>query len=313
VKDRFIVVKEISPVIWSRVAVDSNRTYLSIIFDQDIRMESSNTQLQQAQLIATWKAMRFQGNPPLTLDEVHFRVHSQNGEDGILLHLFSLIGTTDKKVLELCAGDGQTCNSANLIINHDWEGYLFDGNQQKVDAGTDFFKSCRDTGFWPPKFKQAWIARDNINDLVAALNLSGAIDLLSLDIDGNDYWIFEALESVQPRVVIAEYQQGWGPDIAVTQRYQEDFDWASYKLENPGPTYTGSSLKALVNLASQKGLRLVGCERKCFNAVFIRNGIAEDIFPEIDPAACFGHRMARYNMAWLPERIDTADPFWEYL
>jgi hypothetical protein len=276
-------------------------------------MENNNTQLQQAQLIATWKTMLYQGNPLLKLDEVHFRVHSQNGEDGILLYLFSLIGTTNKKVLEVCAGDGQTCNSANLIINHGWEGFLFDGNEQKVKAGIDFFKSCRDTKSWPPKFNQAWITRDNINDLVASRNLSGEIDLLSLDIDGNDYWIFEALEAVQPRVVIAEYQQGWGPDIAVTQRYQEDFDLKSYRLENPGPAYIGPSLRALVNLANRKGLRLIGCERKCFNAVFMRKGIAEEIFPEIDPAACFDHVMARYNTACLPERIDTEDPFWEYL
>jgi hypothetical protein len=273
----------------------------------------ANTQVQQVQLMMAWKTMLHQGHPLPKLDEVHFREHSQNGEDGILLFIFSLIGTTNKKVLEICAGNGETNNSANLIVNHGWEGYLFDGDAENVKSGTAFFKNCLDTKSWSPKFRQAWITRDNINDLVSSANLSGEIDLLSLDIDGNDYWIFKALDVVQPRVVIAEYQQAWGPDIAVTQRYEEDFSLKDYQSKNPGPVFIGPSLRALVNLADQKGYRLVGYERKCFNAVFIRQGIAEDIFPAIDPAQCFGHVMARYNIAWLPERIDTTDPFWEYV
>lgn len=272
-----------------------------------------NTQIQQVQLMMTWKSFLHHGHPLPTLDQVHFRVHSQNGEDGILLYIFSLIGTTNKKVLEVCAGNGKECNSANLIINHGWEGFLFDGDEANVQSGIEFYKLCEDTKFWPPTFRQAWITRDNINDLVSSCNLSGEIDLLSLDIDGNDYWIFEALDVVQPRVIIAEYQQVWGPDVAVTQRYEEDYSWERHKRENPGPTYSGASLRAMVNLADAKGYRLVGCERKCFNAVFIRKGLAEDILPAINPASCFGHSMARYNVAWKPESINPTNPFWVYV
>ncbi len=272
-----------------------------------------NTQIQQAHLMMTWKSFLHQGHPLPKLDEVHFRAHSQGGEDGVLLYLFSLIGTTNKKVLEVCAGNGEQCNSANLIVNHGWEGFLFDGDQANVKSGIEFYRSCQDSKFWGPTFRQEWITRDNINDLVSSCNLNGEIDLLSLDLDGNDYWIFEALDVVLPRVVIAEYQQAWGPDIAVTQRYEEDFSWTRYKLENPGPTYVGASLRALVNLADKKGFRLVGCERKCFNAVFIRKGLAEDIFPAIDPALCFDHSLARFNIAWKPEHVSPTDPFWVYV
>lgn len=272
-----------------------------------------NTQIEQTQLMMTWKSMQALGLPLPSLDEVHFRAHSQNGEDGVLLYLFSLIGTTNKKVLEVCAGDGKTCNSANLIINHGWEGFLFDGEEQNVNSGVEFYQSCSDTSFWPPKIQHAWITRDNINELVSSLNLSGEIDLLSLDIDGNDYWIFEALDVVQPRVVIAEYQQAWGPDVAVTQRYEEDYSKQHHQAEVSGPVFEGASLAALVKLADAKGLRLVGHERKCFNAVFMRKGLAEDIFPTVDPATCFDHVMARYNVAWMPERVDPEDPFWVYV
>ncbi len=270
----------------------------------------SNTQIEQTQLMMTWKSMLHQGQPLPKLDEVHFRVQSQNGEDGILLYVFSLIGTTNKKVVEICAGNGEQCNSANLIINHGWEGFLFDGDEANVQSGIEFYEACDDTKSWRPKFRHAWITRDNINDLISSFNLSGEIDLLSLDIDGNDYWIFEALDIVQPRVVIAEYQQVWGPDAAVTQRYDESFSQKAYQLEHPGPCFTGASLRALVNLADKKGFRLVGCERKCFNAVFIRKGLAEDIFPTIDPATCFSHVMARFNVACKPEHVNLTNPFW---
>ena len=255
-----------------------------------------------------------QGQPLPTLDEVHFRVNSQNGEDGILLYLFTLLGTTDRRVVEICAGTGKDCNAANLIINHGWEGFLFDGDQEKVDGGIEFYKNCPDTRFWPPKFRCEWITRDNINDLLAFhQQLRGEIDLLSLDIDGNDYWILEALDIVQPRVIIAEYQQAWGPEIAVTQAYDPEFSFQAYQREHPGQAYSGASLAALVKLAKQKGYRLVGRERKCFNAIFVRDGLGEDLFPAIDPAACFDHVMARFNMKMLEANIDRESPFWVYV
>jgi hypothetical protein len=269
-----------------------------------------NTQIAQVQLMMTWKRMLYHGDPLPKLDEVHFREYSQGGEDGILLYIFSLIGTTNKKTLEICCEKGIECNSTNLIINHGWEGYLFDGSEENVQAGINFYRTCEDTKFWWPTFRQAWITRENINELVSSCNLRGEIDLLSLDIDGNDYWIFEALDVVQPRVVIAEYQMAWGPDLAVTQRYDADFNIENYRKEVVGQRYNGVSLRALVKLADKKGLRLVGCERKCYNAVFMRKGLAEDIFPTIDPASCFGHSMARYNVNWKPEHVSPADPFW---
>ena len=56
-----------------------------------------------------------------------------------------------------------------------------------------------------------------------------------------------------------------------------------------------------------RAVRLVGCERKCFNAIFVRDGLGEDIIPAVSPATCFDHVMARYNVAWLPERVDVND------
>ena len=222
-------------------------------------MDSVN-QVVQVMLKMNWMCQLAQKQCLPTFDDVQFRAYSQNGEDGILLFIFTLIGTTNKKFLEICAGDGQQCNTANLAINHGWRGLMLDGDEEKVESGREFYRKNADTGLWPPALVHAWITRDNVNDIVQQNNLRGEIDLLSLDIDGNDYWIFEALDFVQPRVVIAEYQHAWGPIRPVTQVYQEDFSLSKYRQAG-GSNFCGASLAALTKLAKRKGLRLVGCER----------------------------------------------------
>src|SRR5258706_10681970 len=89
---------------------------------------------QATQLSLQWqyRLMRQLGMPRPRFDEVEMSVHSQNGEDGILLHLFALLGTTNKRAVELCAADGVECNAANLLIHHRWRGLLVDGGSENV-------------------------------------------------------------------------------------------------------------------------------------------------------------------------------------
>ena len=271
------------------------------------------TQIVQTQLKTQWKLLAKLGGDLPSFEDVSFSVYSQNGEDGILLYLFTLLGTTNKKVLEICAGNGRQCCSANLLVNQGWEGLLFDGNQKKVDEGIQFFRDCESTRFWHPNFQCAWITKDNINDLVRDNHFQGEIDLLSLDLDGNDYWILEALDVVQPRVIVAEYQAAWGPDVCITQDYQEDFDYQSYRKENMGNVFIGASLGALTKLAEKKGYRLVGCEPKCFNAFFVKNGVGEDLFPAVPQSECFSHNLAKYNIGRLQDSVDPSDSFWAHV
>jgi hypothetical protein len=239
---------------------------------------------------------------PLPLDRLHFRVFSQNGEDGVLLCIFGAIGMTNRRAVEIAAGDGIECNSANLIINHGWTGFLVDGNEDNVRRGREFYSRCRDTRIWPPVFVHAWVTRDSINQLLRDHGFVGEIDLLSLDLDGVDYWIWEAIDCVTPRVVVVEYQDIWGPEATVTVPYRDDFraEFGPY-----GPEYCGASLSAFVKLGRQKGYRLIGCERYGFNAFFVRRGIAEDLLPEITPAECFRHPKVEHGMRHrLPNVLD---------
>lgn len=98
------------------------------------------------------------------ISQVGFKVFSQTDEDGILLYIFSLIGFTNKKCVEICAGNGIECNTANLIINHGWHGLLIDGNEDLVKKGIEFYKKNPNTYVYPPTFIHSWITRDNVND-----------------------------------------------------------------------------------------------------------------------------------------------------
>ncbi|RZK39378.1 MAG: hypothetical protein EOO90_19020 [Pedobacter sp.] len=213
-----------------------------------------------------------------SFENVGFRKYSQNSEDGILLFIFSVIGTTNKNVVEICASDGIQCNAANLIINHGWHGLLFDGDKENVKKGNDFYKTHPDTFTLPPKIIHAWITKDNINKLLKENNASGEIDLLSLDMDGVDYWIWKSITMINPRVVVAEVQCIFGKEYSVTVPYADDF---KTEFVNGFGVYSGASILAFIKLAKKKGYRLVGFEKYGFNAFFIRDDVSKDYFPEI--------------------------------
>jgi hypothetical protein len=158
----------------------------------------------QLQLKLTFQALAAAGNKLPGLDEVGFKAFSQTDEDGILLYIFSIIGATTKKAVEICAGSGIECNSANLIINHGWSGLLVDGNAELIKQGQRFYHKNRHTKLFPPTLVHSWITRDNVNEMIERTEFAGEIDLLSLDMDGVDYWIWKALEVVEPRVVVVE-------------------------------------------------------------------------------------------------------------
>lgn len=236
----------------------------------------------QLLLALKYQEMRHASVPLPRFADVEFRAYSQNGEDGILLYLFSLLGTADKTCVEICAGNGIECNCANLLINHGWTGLLVDGNPANVEEGRRFYARSRDTFSWPPLFLHSWVTAENVNALIARSGLCGDIDLLSLDMDGMDYWVWRAITCVRPRVVMLEYEATWGPQRSLTRPYRSDF-------ATDGLPYAGASLAAFIKLGRAKGYRLVGCNRYCFNAVFLREDVGPDLFPEVPASSCFDH------------------------
>jgi len=245
--------------------------------------DSAAGKVSQLILLNQYREMVHRGAPLPSFDDVEFRAFSQNGEDGILLFIFGLIGMGGRRSVEICAGDGIQCNTANLIVNHGWNGLMFDGNEQLVQIGRSFYANLGDTFCHPPTIVNDWITRENINAIIKKNGFEGEVDLLSLDLDGVDYWVWEALDVIRPRVVIAEIQCIWGAERAVTVPYRQEF--RTQFIDKFG-VYSGASLPAFVKLARRKGYRLVGVQRLGFNAIFIENGVGEDLLPEVDIESC---------------------------
>jgi hypothetical protein len=269
---------------------------------------SPDTQVGQVLLRLQYQDLVRRQVPLPDLADVEFRSHSQNGEDGILLYLFSILGTTNRRVVEICAGDGIECNAANLIINHGWRGLLFDGDADQVARGKSFYATNRNTWVAPPTFVDSWLTAANVSDLVAAHGFSGPIDLLSLDLDGNDYWIWDALTAVTPRVVVLEFNAACGPERSVTMSYKPD-----YRMDlTVQPYRCGASLPAFVKLGRAKGYRLVGVQSLGFNAFFVRNGVGDDLLPELSPRQCYerNERLKEWTPAWL-DAILSGKEAWE--
>jgi hypothetical protein len=234
------------------------------------------------------------GRPLPPFDDIEMRFYSQNGEDGIIQLLLEAVGTVTKRSVEICAGDGIECNTANLLINHGWTGLLVDGDAELVERGRSFYEGAPETWIHPPTLKQAWVTTENVNQLVEEAGFDGDIDLLSIDLDGMDYWIWKALDCVRPRIVVAECNGVWGPYESLTVPYAPDFAW-----EGGGSAYAGATIAAMCKLASQKGYRLVGAQRYGFNTFFVRDDLARDTLPTVKTDECLLHPACANDRARL--------------
>ena len=213
------------------------------------------------------------------------KVHSQFGEDGLLLHFFSKIGAPNKTFIEFGIEDGTECNAANLALNFGWGGLFLEGSDSLADRARVFYH--RDRGISPNhvKIRSAFITRENINDLFVQNGMTGEIDFLSVDVDGVDYWLYDAITVVQPRLVVLEFSTAYGPHRSLTVPYEPAFERYA---KHPSGYYQGASLTALTKLAERKGLVLVGCGSAGANAFFVRRDLAAQAdLPIFTPAeAC---------------------------
>jgi len=241
--------------------------------------ESLYQQIQQ-QLVNQYALNKVNGiNPFLAISDTGFRCYSQFEEDGIILFVLTMVGFKSRRVVELCCGRDGECMASNLILNHGFYGYLFDGDKNNVASTKRFFKSKKDCLLYSPTVSECWITAENVNDLLKDVGAEGEIDLLSLDIDGNDYWVWKAIDIINPRLCVFETHNIIPDGKSLTINYEPDFCYLS-QPENE-QDYRGVSLAAMVKLSKQKGYRLIGAHRHGFNAFFLRDDIAADMFPEV--------------------------------
>lgn len=183
---------------------------------------------------------------------------SQNGEDGIIAAIFAMIGTTNRNYVEFGVEDGRECNT-RYLLKRGWTGLLMDGSHEDPSIG----------------LRREFITAENIEDLFRNHGVPQSFDLLSIDIDGNDYWVWKAITAFRPRVVVIEYNAHIPPDEAKTIPYDPAFRWEK-------TDYYGASLAALRILGMDKGYTLLGTDKNGVNAFFVLNELVPGRF---DPPA----------------------------
>jgi hypothetical protein len=205
-----------------------------------------------------------------TLSDVEFKVYSQWGEDGIIQYLTHRIPIENKCFIEFGVENYTEANTRFLIVNDNWKGLVIDGSEDQVNN----IKS--DDIYWKYDLTaQCWfITRDNINDIIKNAGFDGDIGLLSIDIDGNDYWIWDAIDMVSPRIVICEYNSIFGSEFPISVPYEKDFVRTTAHYSN---LYFGASLPALCLLAEKKGYDFVGTNSVGSNAFFVRKDFSQGI------------------------------------
>ncbi len=209
------------------------------------------------------------------IHEAEYKVFSQWGDDGIIDFLVSYLNVKNKTFIEFGVEDYRESNTRFLLINRNWSGLVMDGSENNME----YVKN--DNIYWRHDLKalSAFVTKENINDLIIQNKLSGEIGLLHIDIDGNDYWIWEALNEVDPVIVIVEYNSVFGPYNKWTIPYDSSFVRNKHHYSN---LYYGASLPALCELASKKGFSFIGCNSNGNNAYFIRNNELKEL-KELSP------------------------------
>jgi hypothetical protein len=204
-----------------------------------------------------------------SLQEAEFKVSSQWGEDGIIDWLVERAGIPPKSqsFVEFGVEDYQEANTRFLLQNRNWRGLIMDGSTAMVS------KVKEDALDWKYDLtiRSTFITRENINDLISSAGLGSEIGLLSIDIDGNDYWVWEAIHIVHPIICICEYNAVFGDVQTISTPYDPSFNRTKAHHSN---LYFGASIAALRSLAVKKGYRFVGTNSAGGNAFFVREDYA---------------------------------------
>jgi len=213
---------------------------------------------------AAWEVAKMPVATPLK--RAGFGVFSQFDEDGIIQFLISHVEIKNQTFIEFGVEHYEESNTRFLLINDNWQGMVMDGSQENID----YIRNDRVSRKYDLQAYCEFITKENINELIRRSGFNEDLGLLSVDIDGNDYWVWEAIDSIQPRLVVAEYNSVFGLD-PVSIPYQADFLRTKAHHSN---LYYGCSLAALTHLATRKGYIFAGSNLRGNNAFFVRKDVA---------------------------------------
>jgi hypothetical protein len=240
---------------------------------------------------AQYELLRIQKrkDSPTAIAGYGYKVFSQSDEDGIINEIFKRIGYKSKIFVEFGVGDGLENNTASLLYQS-WTGLWIEGSVQFCTQIKLAYKKALEK-------KQLVLVNDfvtpeNIDQIISDKIKVEEIDLLSVDIDGNDVHVFEQITCISPRVIVFEYNAKFGPSIDYCMRYDEDYVWQKSDRFS-------ASLKHLEKLMMKRGYALVGCNLVGTNAFFVRSDLISENFE--GPFTSEHHfEPARYELVGLP-------------
>jgi hypothetical protein len=207
---------------------------------------------------------------PKRLNRFEYGTFSQFGEDGIIAEIFHRIGTTNRYFIEFGVENGEECNTTNLLLQG-WRGLWIDGNSDHVKNVQQTLKKRIDEN--QLKVINAFITADNIEQLFDQGGAESEPDLLSIDIDRNDYHVWNAISNYKPRVIVIEYNAIYRPGHSFVVPYDPKAVW-------DGSSHFGASLQSFYELGLKKGYKLVACTHSGVNAFFVREDLVKDHFEE---------------------------------
>jgi hypothetical protein len=211
------------------------------------------------------------------LSKYERRIFSQNGEDGVLARMLDLVGSTNQYFVEFGTGARAKQCCTRGLAELGWDGLWMDCCAPEEGS----------------RVKRESVTAENINDLFAKYQVPNEFDVLSIDIDGNDYWVWKAIdEKYRPRIILAEYNASVPPTESRAIAYDPEFRWGH-------TDYYGASLLALARLAERRGYKLVYCDTAGVNAFFVR----ADLAGKWDAPVAELYRPANYRRNWLRDNL----------
>jgi hypothetical protein len=220
------------------------------------------------------------------ISSYEFSIFSQWGDDGIIDYLINNLDIKNKSFIEFGVQDYTECNTKFLLMNKNWKGLIIDEAENLINKikNSDIYWRFDLTAI------KSFITKNNINNIFKENNFVGQVGLLSIDIDGNDYWIWDSINCVDPEIVIIEYNSRLGFEKAITIPYRDDFERKKAHYSN---IYYGASLKALINLGKKKNYIFIGCNYAGNNAYFIKSNLENSKIKEIKIEQGFVHSKFR--------------------
>jgi len=204
------------------------------------------------------------------INDYEFKVSSQWGEDGIIQYLINKINIKNTTFVEFGVEKYTESNTRFLLQNNNWNGLVLDGSSENIS----YIKN--DPIYWKHNLKaeHAFLTAENINQIISSNGISGDIGLLSIDVDGNDYWLWEAINCISPNIVVIEFNSLFGKKEKVSVPYKSNFVWTNEHFSN---LYWGASLSAMEYLGEKKGYSLVGINSVSSNAFFVKDELIGNV------------------------------------